>query len=100
RGADGLPGDGRLPSRCGRPGPLVVIGAGGDAAAPAVGRHGFRPLPGRMRREVTWCVFRVIELGGRIQVHGAAMLARRLTEITAGMGAGGPRSLTDLTARA
>ncbi len=57
-------------------------------------------LPGPMRREVTWCVFRVIELGGRIQVHGAAMLARRLTEITAGMGAGGPRSLTDLTARA
>ena len=30
-------------------------------------------LPGPMRREVTWCVFRVIELGGRIQVHGAAM---------------------------
>jgi hypothetical protein len=57
-------------------------------------------LPGPMRREVTWCVFRVIELGGRIQVHGAAMLARRLTEITAGTGAGGPQSLTDLTARA
>ncbi len=57
-------------------------------------------LPGPMRREVTWCVFRVIELGGRIQVHGAAMLARRLTEITAGTGGGGPRSLTDLTARA
>ena len=46
-------------------------------------------LPGPMRREVTWCVFRVIELGGRIQVHGAAMLARRLTEITAGTGAAG-----------
>jgi hypothetical protein len=59
-----------------------------------------RGLPGPMRREVTWCVFRVIELGGRIQVHGAAMLARRLTEITAGTGAGGPRSLTDLPARA
>jgi hypothetical protein len=57
-------------------------------------------LPGPMRREVTWCVFRVIELGGRIQVYGAAMLARRLTEITAAAGAAGPRSLTDLTARA
>jgi len=57
-------------------------------------------LPGPMRREITWCVFRVIELGGRIQVQGAAMLARRLTEITAAAGASGPRSLTDLTARA
>ena len=57
-------------------------------------------LPGPMRREVTWCVFRVIELGGRIQLHGAAMLARRLTELTAGMAAGGPCSLTDLPARA
>jgi integrase len=57
-------------------------------------------LPGPMRREITWCVFRVIELGGRIQVQGAAMLARRLTEVTAAAGAAGPRSLTDLTARA
>ncbi len=57
-------------------------------------------LPGPMRREVTWCVFRVIELGGRIQLHGAAMLVRRLTELTAGMAAGGPESLTDLPARA
>jgi integrase len=57
-------------------------------------------LPGPMRQEVTWCVFRVIELGGRIQVQGAAMLARRLTEITAAAGAAGPRSLTGLTARA
>jgi integrase len=57
-------------------------------------------LPGPMRREMTWCVFRVIELGGRVQVQGAAMLARRLTEITAATGADGPRSLTDLTARA
>ncbi len=57
-------------------------------------------LPGPMRQEMTWCVFRVIELGGRIQVQGAAMLARRLTEITAAAGAAGPRSLTGLTARA
>jgi hypothetical protein len=57
-------------------------------------------LPSPMRQEMTWCVFRVIELGGRIQVQGAAMLARRLTEITAAAGAAGPRSLTGLTARA
>ena len=56
-------------------------------------------LPGPMRQEVTWCMFRIIELGGRVQMPGTAMLARRLTEITAGGGPGAPRSLTDLPAR-
>ena len=31
-------------------------------------------LPGPMRREVTWCIFRVIELGGRVQMPGTVML--------------------------
>lgn len=57
-------------------------------------------LPGPMRQEVTWCMFRIIELGGRVQVPGTAMLVRRLAEIAAGYGAGAPRSLTDLPARA
>ncbi len=58
-------------------------------------------LPGPMRQEVTWCMFRVIELGGRVQMPGTVMLARRLTEITAGHRAGAaPRSLMDLPARA
>ena len=56
-------------------------------------------LPGPMRQEVTWCMFRIIELGGRVQVPGAAMLVRRLTEITAGDGAGAPRSLMEWPAR-
>jgi integrase len=56
-------------------------------------------LPGPMRQEVTWCMFRIIELGGRVQMPGTAMLARRLTEITAGGGAGAPHSLMDLPAR-
>ena len=74
---------------------------GGFAEAnPAGTVIGVSGLPGPMRREITWCVFRVIDLGGRIQVQGAAMLARRLTEITAAAGAAGPGSLTDLTARA
>jgi integrase len=57
-------------------------------------------LPGPMRQEVTWCMFRIIELGGRVQMPGTAMLARRLTEITARGRAGAPRSLMDLPARA
>ena len=44
-------------------------------------------------------MFRIIELGGRVQVPGTAMLARRLTEITAAQGAAAPRSLMDLPAR-
>ncbi|MGO9193249.1 MAG: tyrosine-type recombinase/integrase [Streptosporangiaceae bacterium] len=57
-------------------------------------------LPGPMRQEMTWCMFRIIELGGRVQMPGTVMLARRLTEITADRGAGAPRSLMDLPARA
>jgi len=57
-------------------------------------------LPWPMRQEVTWCIFRVIELGGRVQMPGTVMLMRRLSEITAGHRAGSPRSLMDLPARA
>ncbi|MGH3126232.1 MAG: hypothetical protein ACRDND_35090, partial [Streptosporangiaceae bacterium] len=56
-------------------------------------------LPGLMRQEVTWCMFRIIELGGRVQMPGTVMLARRLTEITGAQRAGAPRSLVDLPAR-
>lgn len=56
-------------------------------------------LPGPMRQEMTWCMFRIIELGGRVQMPGTVMLARRLTEITADHAAGTLRSLTDLPAR-
>src|SRR6266568_2783132 len=57
-------------------------------------------LPWPVRQEVTWCIFRVIELGGRVQLPGTVMLMRRLSEITAGHRAGSPRSLMDLPARA
>jgi integrase len=56
-------------------------------------------LPGPMRQEVTWCMFRIIELGGRVQMPGTVMLARRLTEITAGRRDRAPCSLMDLPAR-
>jgi integrase len=52
-----------------------------------------------MRQEVTWCMVRIIELGGRVQMPGTVMLARRLTEITADRTAGAPQSLMDLPAR-
>ncbi|MDQ3764531.1 MAG: hypothetical protein M3460_24140 [Actinomycetota bacterium] len=48
---------------------------------------------------MTWCMFRIIELGGRVQMPGTVMLARRLTEITADHRAGTLRSLMDLPAR-
>ena len=44
-------------------------------------------------------MFRIIELGGRVQMPGTVMLARRLTEITADHAAGTLRSLMDLPAR-
>jgi integrase len=56
-------------------------------------------LPGPMRQEMTWCMFRIIELGGRVQMPGTVMLARRLTEITADHAAGTLRSLMDQPAR-
>jgi integrase len=70
--------------------------AGDGRSYPAVDVSG---LPGPMGQEVTWCIFRIIELGGRVQMPGTVMLARRLTEITADRGAGAPRSLMELPAR-
>ena len=59
-----------------------------------------RRFPVRCAQEVTWCMFRIIELGGRVQVPGAAMLARRLDrDHRRRMGPGAPRSLMDLAAR-
>ena len=70
--------------------------AGDGKAYPLVDVSG---LPGPMRQEVTWCVLRIIELGGRVQMPGTVMLARRLTEITADRGAAAPRSLMEWPAR-
>lgn len=56
-------------------------------------------LPGPMRQEMTWCMFRIIELGGRVQMPGTVMLARRLIEITTDHRAATLRSLMDLPAR-
>ncbi len=38
-------------------------------------------LPEPMRREVAWCIFRIIDLGGTIPTPGLNMLVRRLGEV-------------------
>jgi integrase len=40
-------------------------------------------LPEPMRREVGWCIFRIIELGGTIPTPALSMLVRRLGEVIA-----------------
>jgi integrase len=55
-------------------------------------------LPAPMRRELAWCVFRIIELGGKVPTPALGMLARRLSEVIAGLGVEAPASLTGLPA--
>src|SRR6266542_2433509 len=55
-------------------------------------------LPARMRRELAWCVFQIIELGGKVPTPTLGMLARRLSEVIADLGAEAPASLTGLPA--
>jgi hypothetical protein len=54
------------------------------------------PLPEPMRREVVWCVFRIIELGGKIPTPGLSMLVHRLGEVIADRGGRAPASLLGL----
>ena len=54
------------------------------------------PLPEPMRREVVWCVFRIIELGGKIPTAGLSMLVRRLGEVIADRAGRAPASLLGL----
>jgi hypothetical protein len=56
-------------------------------------------LPDPMRREVAWCIFRIIELGGTIPTPGLSMLVRRLGEVIAGQPAQAPVSLLAMPGR-
>jgi integrase len=57
-------------------------------------------LPEPMRQELAWCVFRIIELGGKIPTPGLSMLARRLGEVVADrVGQAPVPSLLDLSVR-
>jgi hypothetical protein len=56
------------------------------------------PLPARMRQEMAWCLFRIIEIGGTVSVPAVNMLARRLGEVTGDCRGGRvPVSLLDFT---
>ena len=49
-------------------------------------------LPAPMRQELAWCVFRIIEQGGKLDVTHMRALVRRLGEVISDLGAG-PRFL-------
>lgn len=57
-------------------------------------------LPGLMRRELTWCLFRIIDLGGKVPVASAGMLTRRLSEVVADLDGRAPASLMEQPVRA
>jgi integrase len=50
-------------------------------------------LPEPMRRELAWCVFRIIEMGGTIPTPGLSMLVHRLGEVIADGSGQAPVSL-------
>src|SRR6266536_1687068 len=50
-------------------------------------------LPEPMRRELAWCVFRIIEPGGTVPSPGLSMLVRRLGEVIADRPGQAPISL-------
>ena len=56
-------------------------------------------LPAPMRQELAWCVFRIIEQGGKLDVTHMRALVRRLGEVISDLGAGAPVSLTGLALR-
>jgi integrase len=56
-------------------------------------------LPEPMRREVAWCVFRIIELGGKIPTPTLSILVRRLGEVLADRAGQAPASLLGLSGR-
>lgn len=56
-------------------------------------------LPDPMRREVAWCIFRIIGLGGTIPTPGLSMLVRRLGEVIAGQPGQPPVSLLAMPGR-
>jgi integrase len=56
-------------------------------------------LPEQMRRELAWCVFRIIELGGKIPTPGLSMLVHRLGEVITDRASQAPASLLGLSSR-
>src|SRR5258708_31729899 len=53
-------------------------------------------LPGPVRQELGWCVFRIIADGGKVDVTHMRALVRRLCEVISDLGPAAPSSLTGL----
>jgi integrase len=56
-------------------------------------------LPAPMRQELAWCMFRIIEQGGKLDVTHMRALVRRLGEVISDLGAKAPVSLAGLALR-
>ena len=55
------------------------------------------PLPEAIRKELAWCIFRIIAQGGKVDVTHMRALTRRLSEALSDLGAGAPASLAGLS---
>lgn len=56
-------------------------------------------MPEPIRTELAWCVFRIIDQGGRVDIGHMRMLARRVSDVVGDLGPHAPTSLTGLSAR-
>jgi integrase len=56
-------------------------------------------LPEPIRTELAWCVFRIIDQGGMVDVGHMRMLVRRLSEVISHLGPEAPVSLTGFSER-
>ena len=56
-------------------------------------------LPEPIRTELAWCVFRIIDQGGRVDIGHMRMLVRRLSDAISDLGPHAPASLTGLSGR-
>jgi hypothetical protein len=56
-------------------------------------------LPEPMRKELAWCIYRIIEQGGKVDVTHTRMLARWLADTVSDLGSRAPKSLAELSAR-
>ncbi|MEP6561950.1 MAG: site-specific integrase [Nakamurella sp.] len=55
-------------------------------------------VPEPIRTELAWCVFRIIDQGGRVDIGHMRMLARRLSDVISDLGPHAPISLIGLSA--
>jgi integrase len=56
-------------------------------------------LPEPIHKELAWCIFRIIELGGKVDVTHTRMLARWLADTVSDLGSRAPQSLAELSTR-